>query len=58
MTVVLTELTTAQKRLIRERLRRHLRMVILLRSEAVDQSDDYNELTKEEDDTLKALSYL
>ena len=56
MTII--ELTTAQKRLIRERLKRHLRMVILLRSEAEDQSDEYNELTKEEDDTLKALSLL
>ena len=53
-----TELTTAQRRLIRERLKRHLRMIILLRSEADEVSTDYLELTKEEDDTLKALSYL
>lgn len=55
---VSTELTTAQKKVIRERLKRHLRMVIILRSETDIQSDDYDELTKEEDDTLKAISYL
>jgi hypothetical protein len=52
------ELTTRQRKVIYERLKRHLRMVIILRSETEEGTDDYKELVKEEDDTLKALSFL
>ena len=55
---MITELTVAQKKVIRERLKWHLRIVIIMSSQEDEGTEKHKELTKEEDDTLKALSYL